>query len=62
MFTRFHRKCISTLGHNKEFKRTVLLFTLHVEEMTPKGLVGMAASCIMRDSEQKAVFACWLVG
>ena len=30
MFTRLHRKCISTLGHNEEFQRTVLLFTLHV--------------------------------
>lgn len=62
MFTRLHRKCISTLGHNEEFQRTVLLFTLHVEEMTPKGLVGMVASRTMRDSEQKAIFAYWLVG
>ena len=33
--------------------------------MTPKGLVGMAASCIVRDAGQKAVvclLADWLVG
>lgn len=40
MFTRLHGNCMSILGHNEEFQRTVFLFTLHVEEMTPKGLVG----------------------
>lgn len=57
MFTRLHGNCMSILGHNEEFQRTVFLFTLHVEEMTPKGLVRMAASCTMRDSERKAIFA-----
>lgn len=62
MFTRLHGNCMSILGHNEEeFQRTVFLFTLHVEEMTPKGLVGMAASCHYEETQMEGNF-CLLIG